>query len=86
MTPWTDARRARWTRRYLAVDSGKYAGRVLRKPRAQWWAFRGALALAWWFRWPWLSELALYFCQPRWVGMGGYSWEWRWWWRNEKPF
>lgn len=24
MTPWSPARRARWLRRYLAVDSGKY--------------------------------------------------------------
>jgi len=76
MKPWTPARRARWTRRYLAVDSG-----------AQWWAFRAALALAWRLRWPWLSDLALYLCQPRWVGMDGYSWDWRpWWRRDERPF
>lgn len=86
MTPWTSARHARWLRRYLAVDSRRYAGRTLRKPRAQWWAFRGALALAWRLRWPWLSDLALYLCQPRWVGMDG-PWDWRPWWRSgETPF
>ncbi len=71
MTPWTRQRQARWLRRYLAVDSGKYAGRVLRKPWWLWWAFQASLWLAFRLRWPWLSELAHYFCRPKWVGMDG---------------
>lgn len=94
MKPWTRQRLARWQRRYLVVDSGKYAGRLIRKPRWQWGAFQASLWLAWRFRW-WsgLVDLAFYFCRPEWVGMGDMTWDpWpRWWtrWRtrnDETPF
>lgn len=74
MTPWSRDRSARWTRRYLAVDSRKYAGWVLRRPWWRWWAFRASLALAWRLRSPLLTNLALTLCRPKWVGMDGMDW------------